>query len=377
MSKETIETEVRQFAARANAIVWEGIPWGGATALSPASLSLDDFLAIVRSVGAPILYLDPAGFATAFATSGVVHVFATPAERARLTGDDSVDDEDAQLDEDEDSDVGRSWIRVGGTRDYNDPYYDWQTGKKVSGRVRDAVDALVADKRFNGYRSGHVVAEYVSDLDADEAHVVERVAGRVFQEGIGKQLEHRATQLVKSLVQDPSYDPLAWGAESRAFIDERVEDEDPRLVERLERALASYAYESGARAKAERALAKRAETVLLALSPSDRDRLGFTSKNATKLQVLAPYLDGESGSSAERLAREVARMEQERFALSREERYATAARRLQAAGMTRAEVSRRLGVSNSILERIVTAHRRDVDLASDDPIITELAPGFL
>ncbi len=45
--------------------------------------------------------------------------------------------------------------------------------------------------------------------------------------------------------------------------------------------------------------------------------------------------------------------------------------------MTRAEVSRCLGISNSILERIVTTHRRDVELAADDPIVTELASGSL
>ena len=305
---ETIEAEVRQFGTQTNLIVWEGIPWGGATTLSPESQNLDDFLAIARAVGTPILYLDPDGSATAFAANGVVHVFATPAERARLTGGDLADDEDLFLDEDEDPSSGSIPIRVGGSRDFNDPYYDWQSGKKVSGRVRDAVDALIADDRFNGYRSGHVVAEYVAELDADDAEAVERVARRVFDESVGKQLDHRATQLVQSLVKDPSYDPLAWGPEIRAFVDERVEGEDPRLFERTERALSTYAYESGARPKAERELAKRAEAILLALSQSERDRLGFSSKNAAKLQVVEPYLEGESGGRAERLAKEVARL---------------------------------------------------------------------
>ena len=173
-----------------------------------------------------------------------------------------------------------------------------------------------------------------------------------------------------------SYDPLAWGPENRAFIEERVEDEDPRLLDRIERALSTYAYESGARTKAERELAKRAEAILLALSPAERDRLGFASKNAAKLQVLAPHLEGESSNKAERLAKEVARLEEERFGLPREERYATAARHLQASGMTRAEVSRRLCISNSIVERIVATHRRDVELTSDDPIRVDLAPGL-
>lgn len=370
---ETIEAEVREFATQTNLLVWDGIPWGGATTLSPEPQSLDDFLAIARAVGAPILYLDPDGSVAAFAANGVVHVFATPAERARLTGGDV---EDLLLDDDEDQPSGSIAVRVGGSRDYNDPYYDWQSGKTVSGRVRKAIDALVADDRFNAYRSGHVVAEYVTELDAEDADAVERVARRVFDETVGKQLDHRATQLVQTLVKDPSYDPLAWGPENRAFIEAHVEDEDPRLLERLERALSTYAYESGARTKAERELAKRAEAILLALSPAERDRLGFASRNAAKLQVLAPHLEGESSSKAERLAKEVARLEHERFGLPREERYAAAARHLQASGMTRADVSRRLGVSNSIVERIVATHRRDVELSSDDPIRVDLAPEF-
>ncbi|MGD8201517.1 hypothetical protein ACQE98_12720 [Ornithinimicrobium sp. W1679] len=373
---ETVEAEVRQFATQTNLFVWEGIPWGGATTLTPESQTLADFLAVARAVGAPILYLDPDGSAAAFAANGVVHVFATPAERLRLTGGDSADDEDLLLNEDEDQRSGSVTIRVGGSHDYNDPYYDWQSGRKVSGRVREAVDALVADGRFNGYRSGHVVAEYVAELEAEDADAVERVARRVFEETVGKQLDHQATQLVQTLVKDPAYDPLAWGPENRAFIEERVENEDLRLLERLERALATYAHESGARTKAERELARRAEAILLALTPAERDRLGFASRNAAKLQVLAPHLKGESNSKADRLAKEVARLEQERFGLPREERYATAARHLQASGMTRAEVSRRLGISNSIVERIVATHRRDVELTSDDPIRVDLAPDF-
>lgn len=374
---ETIEAAVRQFGTQTNLVVWEGMPWGGATTLSPESQDLDDFLELARAVGAPILYLDPDGSATAFAANGVIHVFATPAERARLTGGDLADDEDLLLDEDEDLSSGRIAFRVGGFHDYNDPYYDWQSGKKVTGRVREAVDALVADDRFNGYRSGHVVAEYVAALDADEAEAVERVARRVFDEGVGKQLDHRASQLVQSLVKDPSYDPLAWGPEISAFVDERVEGEDRRLVERIERALSTYAYESGARTKAERELAKRAEAILLALTPSERDRLGFSSKNAAKLQVLEPHLDGESGSRADRLAREVANLEQERFGFLREQRYATAARRLRDGGLTRAAVSRHLGISNSILDRITATHQRDVELAMDDPIVTDRAVDML
>lgn len=375
MSELDINSAARHFAAELNCILWEGIPWGGATTLAPESLTMDDFLAIVGAVGASILYLDPDGSAMAFACSGVIHVFAGPAERARLTGTDAA--HDIAFDDVDGFDLEGLSIRVGGGRDFDDPYFDWETHATVSGHVREAVDALVADQRFNGYRSGHVLADHVTNLNAEDAAAVERVARRVFNEGVGKQLDHEAGQLVQSLVRDPAYDPLAWGDEISAFVAERIKDEDPRLIDRVEQALSSYAYESGERAKAERRVAQRAEAILLALSPSDRDLLGFASKNAVKVQLLADYLEGETGSRAERLAREVARLEDERFGISREERYATAARRLQATGMTRAEVSRRLGVSSSILDRITTTHRRDRQLDTSDPIMTELVPGVL
>lgn len=374
---ETIEAEVRKFGALNGLVVWGGIPWGGATTLSPESQDLNGFLELARAVGAPILYLDPDGSATAFAANGVIHVFAIPAERTRLTGSDLVEDEFLPVDEGESLSSGRTAFRLGGPDAHNDPYYDWQSGKEVTGRVREAVDALVADDRFNGFRSGHVVAEYVAELDADEAESVERVARQVFDKGVGKQLDHQASHLVQALVKDPSYDPLAWGPELSAFVDERVEDEDRRLVERIERALSAYAYESGARSRAERELAQRAEAILLAISPSDRDRLGFSSKNAAKLQVLERHLDGESGSRADRLAREVAKLEQERFGLLREQRYATAARRLRDGGLSRAAVSRQLGLSGSVLDRLTAAHQRDVELAMDDPIVTDFADGML
>ena len=299
-------------------------------------------------------------------------MFATPAESTRLRGD-SADDDDVFLDEDDEPSSGSVAIRVGGSRDYNDLYYDWQSGNKVSGQVRDAVDALVADDRFNGYRSGHVVAEYVAELDADEAEAVERVARRVFDEGVGN----------SSIIELPSwFSPLSrircttrWpgaprsapssmsastnkpGSSSASNAPSRPTRTSPALVPRLNATWPNAPRPSS--------LGSHSQSATV---------LGSPRRMRPELQVLEPHLEGESGSRADRLVKEVARLEQERFGLSREERYATAARQLQAGGMRRAEVSRRLGISNSILERLVATHRRDVELASDDPIRIDLAP---
>ena len=362
---DSIEAEVRQFGVDTNLLVWDEIPWGGATTLSPESLSLDEFLSVARTVGTRILYLDPRGVATAFATEGVIHIFATANERARLAGDDRPgDDEFGTFGEDAVPEFATTQ-----SDEFKDPYYDWQSATTVAGPVRDAVDAIVADARFNGHSSGHVVADYVENLGTEDAETADRIAKRVFSENVGKELDRRATKLAYSLAKDPLYDPLLpWGSELRAFVEARVEDVDPRLLQRIQYALTSHAYHSGTREEAERELARRAESILMALAPSERDRLGFSSKSAPRLQILAPHMEGESGTKADRIVKEVARLEQERFQLSREERYATAARLLRTRGLAHAEVSRRLRISHSIVERIVATHDRDVDFDHDDPL---------
>ena len=45
---ETIEAEVRQFGTQTNLVVWEGIPWGGATTLSPESQVLRTSLRLLE-----------------------------------------------------------------------------------------------------------------------------------------------------------------------------------------------------------------------------------------------------------------------------------------------------------------------------------------
>jgi hypothetical protein len=70
----------------------------------------------------------------------------------------------------------------------------------------------------------------------------------------------------------------------------------------------------------------------------------------------------------------MSRFESEQSGAQREARYATASRRLSALGESRAGVSRLLGISASVLDRIERENRSDVDLASDDPILVHLAP---
>ena len=72
----------------------------------------------------------------------------------------------------------------------------------------------------------------------------------------------------------------------------------------------------------------------------------------------------------------MSRFEGEDLGLKREARYATAVRRLASQGQTRAAISRILGISTSVMDRIERENRKDVPLSSEDPILTDLAPSL-
>ncbi len=126
--------------------------------------------------------------------------------------------------------------------------------------------------------------------------------------------------------------------------------------------------------KLERKLTKYAAKIVRDMPQLERDRLGFASKSAPRLVILERYVNGYTPAQTDFLVRQAARSEEEEYGTLRERRYATAARALQAAGLNRSKVSRILGISTSKLDRIVTAHREDVELTNDDPIVTALAP---
>jgi hypothetical protein len=101
---------------------------------------------------------------------------------------------------------------------------------------------------------------------------------------------------------------------------------------------------------------------------------GFTTRTAKRLQLADPYLSHVKETRKRFVIYWMSRIEGETDGLKREARYATAVRALVSRGESRAAVSRRLGISTSVMDRITRENRRDVTLATDDPILTDLAP---
>jgi hypothetical protein len=196
-------------------------------------------------------------------------------------------------------------------------------------------------------------------------------AAAIFDEGAGAVLEERAEQLARRFGLDPDYDPVSRSDAVEAVVRGRLLDEDPRVVPRVLRRLPAHVRESGAYARAELGLQQQARELVARLSRLERDRLGFAEQTATREALLSPYLLGVPVGRRAALARRVSRVE-EADTPEREARYATAARTL-LRRTPHAEVSRRLGLSSTELDRLVRAYPRDVPLAPDDPIRT-LAP---
>lgn len=364
MNNSEIDRVARQYAAERNLVVWEDFPWGGATVLWPDGAEFAAFLDVMERLNAPVLYMEGAGDIVGFASNGVIHAFPSPETRQRLVGEPlGAEIEFADYDE-----------SAVGVPDYRNPYYDYQSGRTVEGEFRELVDRIVADERFDGYRSRRLATEYVAHLDAHDAHIVENVAVRVFNETVGKELDNRATRLLPGLAADPEFDPLAWGADLEDFLAARLPVEDPRVLERLGSELPAYARESGLTSKAQREVAESARLVFDSLTPLVRDQLGFASKNAGRLQLVGSYLDEIPPNRKQHVLRELVDLESDVHAASREARYATATRRLVELGRTKAEISRRLGISTSVMDRIVRANRSDIELDPQDPIVTTLAP---
>ena len=369
MERAEIDAAARAFAAENDLIVWESFPWGGATALWPEDGQLEDYLHLLERVGARVLYLQDDGDVLGFAAGGVVHAFPSSEMRQRLVGEPTEDDAEVGEDDDE---YGIS----ASTPDYHNPYYDYASGRMLEGELRELVDRIVADQRFNGYRSRHLVADHVGHLAAEDAETVANVAKRVFYETVGKELDSRAQRLVPDLAVDPEFDPLARGEDLHSFLTSRLAEEDPRVLERLGIDLPAYARETGLIRNAEREITQTARLLLDTLPLLVRDQVGFTSKNTARLQLLSPYLSDAPENRKLRVLRELVSLETDLHGATREARYATAVRKLLVRGLTKAEISRRLGISTSVMDRIVSINRSDVELATDDPILTALVPGI-
>ena len=188
---------------------------------------------------------------------------------------------------------------------------------------------------------------------------------------VGKQFRIEAERLAPRVAGLADFDPLE---RADVLVEAFLGDSDPRL-----RALVVSEVSRIAWTKRDAALLeidRQARAVLESLPDLVRDQVGFASKIAKLEALLAPHLPVASESRRAHLVNAVARIESEIHGELREARYATAARLLLSRGETRAAVSRSLGISTNVIERIAREHVSDVTIDHNDPIVTTLVPGL-
>lgn len=255
-------------------------------------------------------------------------------------------------------------------------YYDYSRDRQLSADLRKLVNELVLDPGYDGRPDNPVASARTDQLSSEDAESVGYCASMVWGQTVGKALDRTTKRLVTHLAADPEFEPLPWNTDIDNFVAGRLAGKRPGLVALVQRALNDYAFESGLIAKLEEEIKREARAALDGLTPLNRDIYGFTSRNAKRLQLAEPYLAHVKESRRRFVVYWMSRFEGEELGLKREARYATAVRALVARGETRAAISRTLGISTSIMDRIDRENRRDVVLAQDDPILTDLAPSL-
>ncbi|CDK00265.1 conserved hypothetical protein [Microbacterium sp. C448] len=252
-------------------------------------------------------------------------------------------------------------------------YYDYMAGEILAPDLIQLVNRIVLDPDYDG-SAGHTgIRERASGLSLDDAHAVGNVASAVWRSTTGRAMEQTAKKIAVHLAELPDFDALPWGGAIETFAAAHMHGIRPGLVSLTQQHLVQYADERGMIAHVESEIKVDARRALEAMSPLERDELGFASRNAKKLQLALPYVGGVKETRWPFVVYWMARFESDESGGTREARYATASRALAARGATRAAISRTLGISTSILDRIERENRRNVVLAPDDPIVTDLA----
>lgn len=258
----------------------------------------------------------------------------------------------------------------------DDQYFDYEQNRQLTGELRDLANQIVLDRECDGDANQPAALRRLAHLSADDARAVGTVASRVWYASVHSALEPLAHQLALRLAEDPEFDPLPWGAWLEDFLLARLDGHRPALIWITGEALFAHAESSGAIRRNEAEVKQAAQVALDRMAPLERDIYGFTSRNARRRQLAEQYLQDIRPTRHDLLIYWMSRFESEQAGALREARYATASRQLAALGETRAQISRILGVSTSVLDRIERENRSDVELAPDDPILTDLAPAL-
>jgi hypothetical protein len=255
-------------------------------------------------------------------------------------------------------------------------YFDAASQASLSTDLKRLVNEIALDPTFDGSPRNSVVVVRTTHLSIDDANAVSKAASLVWGTTFGEAMNRAAQRIAVHLARDPEFDPLPWEEDVNQFVSEHMLGQRPPLVALVQRQLNLYAAEQGLTTTVEAEIKADARKALDAMSPLERDVYGFTSRNAKRLHLAEPYLADVREGRRRFVVYWMSRFDNEEQAHTRDARYATASRRLIAEGHARAEVSRVLGISSAIIDRIERESRTDVVLLPDDPILTQLAPSL-
>lgn len=357
---------LREAAAQHGLRIFDAVPAQNAAASVwwPEPLDPEGFVVTAAELGVRILHIEEPhedmiedwGLAV-FALDGVLHWY----ECGRSAGDpEDVEDEDEVVE----SEV------LEGEGEVVEP------ASNASGRSkRDLlaiVKAIVHDPEYDPY---HLDVEAVLDrhagsLTAEDREKVDWGARARFMD-IADKLRRRARPIADELLAEHDPSPfVSYDVKLVEWVRERAPEVEPRLVHNVAQWIDEKldADRQGAYRRAEDA----ARGVLASLDPEIRDRFGFASRNVVRDELVADAVDelSETLEHFDRLRDHVLYkmrgLEEELYGLFRERRYATVARALALRLPSKAAVARELGVTPNTLNRLLTAHPRDVEIDESD-----------
>jgi hypothetical protein len=348
MASSTLTAAAKAFADELGAVLWDGIPLGGSEVVWP-NADVRSFLTKAQPLAPRVVYLSPDSDVIAIAVGGVVHLF----------------DPEEQRFGDEPGDQG-----LGDLFDSGDD--------ELSPALQELAKQIAADKRFDGHRADDLIDESGVEVDPSLYRVISWTAGRIFENGVGGQLEKESRGIVRELLNHPDFDPLLIDfrdEEAHPYIDEAVVGRDPRLRRMVQRGLQEASWEKGLRDKAEREVKEEATRLLGNIPRLVLDQVGFTSRNATREALLAPFLASVTERRRDSTGQWIKRLDGDRTQAKREVRYAVAGQRLLSAGMAKRAIATKLHLSPSTLDRLLAVRTPiSYEFEPDDPIVVELAP---
>lgn len=321
-------------------------------------------------------------------------------DRDRIHGGEVVVDDDLDADGDEDWDA--SICRFEPNEDLparlrrivdaivNDPRFDSAAAPRSSNQLAaddlaqhlaiqqmavtnsgpDRLPGTVMDDLARRSAVAAALAEHCAELNALD-YVRVREAARGKWGPISARLESEARRLAPEVVRQGWFDPLEQFGRLSDQLDRHMGISDPRLRQRVVWRVWGSHGGAGLHERAMNEMIDITARLVDQLCWADRDELGL-AKGAQRERLVSSILKDQPARVQRFGSRHIVQHEKSTYRRDREARYATAARRLLDRGGTKAGTARTLGISASILTRLLRDYPQDVVLSSDDPLIRRL-----